>query len=77
MEKPKFDIENFISDSKDILNELLNNQTETEEEVLIDGNIEDLLKLPMNEHYKNNQERLKRETEIKNNNIEIKSNINL
>jgi hypothetical protein len=71
MEKPKFDIENFISDSKDILKELLENKVE----VIPEGTIEDLLKLPMNDNYKNNQDRINRESENKKTIIELKSHI--
>ena len=74
------EFEKFIPDKPSILEELLSNSNEDK---LFDGSLEDLLKLPMNENYKNNQERIKREQEqkqsqeIKTELIELNSNIDL
>ena len=63
--KNEINIENYISDTKGILDALYI----TPKEIITEGTLEDLLKLPMNENYKNNQERIKREENVK----EIKS----
>ncbi len=63
--KNEINIENYISDTKDLLEALYI----TPQEIITEGTLEDLLKLPMNENYKNNQERIKREENVK----EIKS----
>ena len=74
------DLQKFLPDKPSILDELLSNSNEDK---LFDGNLEDLLKLPVNENYKNNQERIKREQEqkqikeIKTEVIELNSNIDL
>jgi hypothetical protein len=74
------DLQKFLPDKPSILDELLLNSNENK---LIDGCLDDLLKLPVNENYKNNQERIKREQEqkqikeIKTEVIELNSNIDL
>jgi len=73
-------LEKFIPDKPSILDELLLNSNEDK---LIVGSLEDLLKLPVNESYKNNQERIKREEEqkqiqeIKTEIVELNSNVDL
>ena len=74
------EFEKFIPDNPSILDELLTNNNEDK---LFDGNLEDLLKLPVNENYKSNQDRINREEEqkqtqqIKTEIIELNSNIDL
>jgi len=76
------EFEKFIPDNPSILDELLNNNNEDK---LFDGSLEDLLKLPVNENYKSNQDRINREEElkfkqtqeIKTEIIELNSNIDL
>ena len=71
------EFEKFIPDNPSILDELLTNNNEDK---LFDGNLEDLLKLPVNENYKSNQDRINREEEqkqtqeIKTEIIELNSN---
>ena len=52
------DIEMFVPNDKNILDELLNNQNDAS---TLEGGTEDFMKLEVNEQYKNNQERIKRE----------------
>lgn len=74
------EFEKFIPDKPSILEELLSNSNEDK---LFEGSLDDLLKLPVNENYKNNQERIKREEEqkqiqeIKTQVIELNSNVDL
>ena len=74
------EFEKFIPDKPSILEELLSNSNEDK---LFEGSLEDLLKLPVNENYKNNQERIKREEEqkqiqeIKTQVVELNSSIDL
>jgi hypothetical protein len=67
--KNEINIENYISDTKDLLEALYI----TPQEIITEGTLEDLLKLPVNEHYKNNQERIKRQNAFKIISTEIKS----
>ena len=74
------EFEKFIPDKPSILEELLSNSNEDK---LFEGSLDDLLKLPVNENYKNNPERIKREEdlkqkqEIKTQVIELNSNVDL
>ena len=74
------EFEKFIPDKPSILEELLSNSNEDK---LFEGSLEDLLKLPVNENYKNNQERIQREEELKQKQeiktqvIELNSNVDL
>ena len=74
------EFEKFIPDKPSILEELLSNSNEDK---LFEGSLDDLLKLPVNENYKNNQERIKREEELKQKQeiktqvIELNSNVDL
>jgi hypothetical protein len=52
------DIEKFIPNDKSVLDALLNNNNDDK---IFEGTLEDFLKLPTNEQYENNQERLERE----------------
>ena len=52
------ELEKFLPNDKSILDELLNNNNEDK---YFEGSLEDLLKLPTNEHYENNRERIQRE----------------
>ena len=74
------EFEKFIPDKPSFLEELLSNSNEDK---LFEGSLDDLLKLPVNENYKNNQERIKREEELKQKQeiktqvVELNSNVDL
>lgn len=51
------ELERFLPNDKSILNQLDNNNNEDK---VFDGSLEDFLKLPMNEDYKKNKERIER-----------------
>ena len=52
------DVEKFIPNDKNILDELLNNKNDATK---LEGSTEDFMKLEVNESYKNNKERLQRQ----------------
>jgi hypothetical protein len=59
----------FVPEPENVLEQLLNNSNDGK---LFDGNLDDLLKLPVNKLYALNQERVERNVQFKNTNIEIK-----
>jgi hypothetical protein len=51
----------FVPEPENVLEQLLNNSNDGK---LFDGNLDDLLKLPVNKLYASNQERIKRNVQF-------------